>query len=72
VTFISPVAEFTPRNVQPSDERAKLVYRVKITLANPEGIFKPGQPADAFLVKDRRRKDKNREQKAGNRTINPT
>jgi HlyD family secretion protein len=49
VTFISPEAEFTPRNVQTPDERAKLVYRVKITLPNPEGVFKPGMPADGFL-----------------------
>lgn len=49
VTFISPEAEFTPRNVQTPDERAKLVYRVKITLPNPDGLFKPGMPADGFL-----------------------
>lgn len=49
VTFISPIAEFTPRNVQTPDERAKLVYRIKVTLPNPEGIFKPGMPADGYL-----------------------
>ena len=49
VTYISPTAEFTPRNVQTPDERVKLVYRVKITLNNKEGIFKPGLPADGFL-----------------------
>ena len=49
VTFISPEAEFTPKNVQTPDERVKLVYRVKITLPNPDGIFKPGMPADGFL-----------------------
>jgi HlyD family secretion protein len=49
VTFISPEAEFTPKNVQTPDERAKLVYRVKITLPNPDGVFKPGMPADGFL-----------------------
>ena len=49
ITFISPEAEFTPKNAQTPDERAKLVYRVKITLKNPNGIFKPGLPADAFL-----------------------
>jgi len=49
VTYISPTAEFTPRNVQTPDERAKLVYRVKITLPNKEGIFKPGLPADGYL-----------------------
>ena len=49
ITFISPEAEFTPKNAQTPDERAKLVYRVKITLKNTNGIFKPGLPADAFL-----------------------
>lgn len=49
VTYISPEAEFTPRNTQTADERAKLVYRVKITLPNRDGIFKPGLPAEAFL-----------------------
>jgi HlyD family secretion protein len=49
VTFVSPEAEFTPRNAQTPEERAKLVYRVKITLPNPEGVFKPGMPADGYL-----------------------
>jgi HlyD family secretion protein len=49
VEFISPEAEFTPRDVQTADERAKLVYRVKIALPNPEGVFKPGMPADGYL-----------------------
>jgi HlyD family secretion protein len=49
VTFTSPEAEFTPRNVQTPEERTKLVYRVKITLKNKDGIFKPGMPADGFL-----------------------
>ena len=49
VTFISPEAEFTPKNVQTPEQRAKLVYRLKITLPNPQGVFKPGLPADAFL-----------------------
>jgi HlyD family secretion protein len=49
VSFISPIAEFTPKNVQTPDERAKLVFRVKVRLENPEGIFKPGMPADAYF-----------------------
>ena len=49
VTFIASEAEFTPKNAQTPDERAKLVYRVKITLKNPDGLFKPGLPADGFL-----------------------
>jgi HlyD family secretion protein len=49
ISFISPVAEFTPKNVQTPDERAKLVFRVKVRLDNPDGIFKPGMPADALF-----------------------
>jgi HlyD family secretion protein len=47
ITFISPRAEFTPRNVQTAEERAKLVYRVKVTVDNREGILKPGMPVEA-------------------------
>ncbi len=49
VSFISPVAEFTPKNVQTPEERAKLVFRVKLALDNRDGIFKPGMPADAWF-----------------------
>jgi HlyD family secretion protein len=52
VAFISPVAEFTPKNVQTPEERAKLVFRIKIALDNPEGLFKPGMPADAWFDGD--------------------
>jgi HlyD family secretion protein len=46
VAFISSEAEFTPRNVQTSNERAKLVYRVKVTVDNSKGLFKPGVPVE--------------------------
>ena len=49
ITFISPRAEFTPRNVQTAEERAKLVYRIKVTADNREGILKPGMPVEADL-----------------------
>ena len=49
VTFVSPQAEFTPKNVQTADERAKLVYKVKLGLDNSDGVFKPGMPAEARL-----------------------
>jgi HlyD family secretion protein len=49
ITFISPKAEFTPRNVQTADERSKLVYRVKVTADNRNGILKPGMPIEAEL-----------------------
>lgn len=50
VTFVSPKAEFTPRNVQTAEERSKLVYRIKVTVDNRAGILKPGMPVDAELT----------------------
>jgi HlyD family secretion protein len=49
VAVISSRAEFTPRNVQTATERARLVYRVKVTLDNSRGILKPGMPVDVEL-----------------------
>lgn len=49
VVYVSPVAEFTPRNVQTKDERTKLVYGVKLEVENPNGELKSGMPADAYL-----------------------
>jgi len=49
VTFISPQAEFTPRNVQTADERSKLVYRIKVAVDNSAGVLKQGMPVDAEL-----------------------
>ena len=49
VTYVSPRAEFTPRNVQTQDERSKLVYRIKVSVDNRAGILKPGMPVDAEL-----------------------
>lgn len=50
ITFISPKAEFTPRNVQTPDERAKLVYRVKVSVDNRNGVLKPGMPVTVDLA----------------------
>ena len=47
ISYISPRAEFTPRNVQTAEERSRLVYRIKITVDNREGILKPGMPVEA-------------------------
>ena len=49
VTFVSPRAEFTPRNVQTAEERSKLVYRIKVNVDNRAGVLKLGMPVDAEL-----------------------
>ena len=50
VVFISPEAEFTPKNIQTREERVKLVYGVKVRLQNAEEILKPGMPADVTIA----------------------
>lgn len=50
ISFISSEAEFTPKNVQTQKERVKLVYRIKITIPNPNMELKPGMPADAEIL----------------------
>lgn len=50
ITYISPRAEFTPRNVQTAEERSKLVYRVRISVDNTAGILKQGMPVEAEIA----------------------
>ncbi|MDH7604885.1 MAG: efflux RND transporter periplasmic adaptor subunit [Melioribacter sp.] len=49
VIYISPEAEFTPKNIQTKDERTKLVFEVKIKIPNPNFELKAGMPADAVI-----------------------
>ena len=47
ISYISPRAEFTPRNVQTAEERSKLVYRIRVSADNKEGVLKQGMPVEA-------------------------
>ncbi|MBX3737065.1 MAG: HlyD family efflux transporter periplasmic adaptor subunit [Candidatus Didemnitutus sp.] len=49
VGFIASEAEFTPKTVQTPKERVKLVFRLKVDVANPKDELKPGMPADVVL-----------------------
>jgi HlyD family secretion protein len=49
VTYISPEAEFTPKNIQTKEERTKLVFAVKIKVPNPNYELKSGMPVDAVI-----------------------
>ena len=51
ISYISPKAEFTPRNVQTADERSKLVYRIRIAVDNKAGVLKQGMPVEAEIIK---------------------
>ncbi len=51
VVFIASEAEFTPRNVQTTEERVKLVYRVKVQIVGDASFdLKPGLAADVRLL----------------------
>lgn len=49
VAWISAKAEFTPTPVQTRDERADLVYAVKVRVPNQRGLLKIGMPGDLDL-----------------------
>lgn len=49
ITFISRQAEFTPSNVQTPEERAKQVFRIKVTLQEGLDKLRPGMAADVWL-----------------------
>jgi HlyD family secretion protein len=50
VSWISSQAEFTPTPIQTREERADLVYAVKIRVPNEGGVLKIGMPADVQFV----------------------
>ena len=50
VSFISSQSEFTPKQIQTTEERVKLVYRIKVRVDNSSLELKPGMPADAFIL----------------------
>lgn len=49
VSWVSPAAEFTPKNVETRDARAELVYAVKVAIKNPPGVLKIGMPAEVHI-----------------------
>jgi HlyD family secretion protein len=49
VGFISPSAEFTPKNVETTDLRTRLVYQVRIFVCDPRGELRLGMPATVTI-----------------------
>ncbi len=50
ISFISSEAEFTPKQIQTKEERVKLVYRIKVDVANPHQELKNNMPVDAEIL----------------------
>jgi len=46
VSWVAAQAEFTPTPIQTREERADLVYAIKIRVANANGVLKIGMPVD--------------------------
>jgi HlyD family secretion protein len=49
VTSVASQAEFTPTPVQTRDERAELVYAVRVRVPNADGVAKAGMPGELVL-----------------------
>jgi multidrug resistance efflux pump len=49
VTFVAREAEFTPKNVQTSEERSKQVFRIKVTVTEGREDLRIGMTADLLL-----------------------
>lgn len=47
ISYISSEAEFTPKQIQTTEERVKLVYRIKILVDNQAQELKSNMPVDA-------------------------
>lgn len=52
VRHIADQAEFTPRNVQTTDNRKTTVFAVRLALGSTGGKLKPGMPADVYFGLD--------------------
>ena len=52
VGFISPSAEFTPKPVQTTELRSKLVYQIRVFAKNPRRELRLGMPATVCIALD--------------------
>jgi len=50
VAHVASEAEFTPKNVQTDEQRARLVFRVRLDVEDPEGLLRPGMPGAATFA----------------------
>jgi HlyD family secretion protein len=50
IGFISPIAEFTPKNVETRELRTDLVYRLRVIIAKPDRYLRQGMPVTLRMV----------------------
>ncbi|MBS0374230.1 MAG: secretion protein HlyD [Proteobacteria bacterium] len=49
IGFVSPTAEFTPKNVETPDLRTALVYRARVVVEDPDDALRQGMPVTVRL-----------------------
>ncbi len=49
VAWMSPKAEFTPKNILTEESRTSLVYALKVNIENPDKVLKHGMPVEVAL-----------------------
>jgi len=50
IGFISPIAEFTPKRIETTELRSKLVYQVRAFVCNPDNELRMGMPATVDVL----------------------
>jgi membrane fusion protein YbhG len=52
IGYISPQAEFTPKNVETAELRTSLVYRLRVVVENPDDSLRQGMPVTVDPLPD--------------------
>jgi HlyD family secretion protein len=51
IGYISPRAEFTPKNVETAELRTSLVYRLRVVVENPDDALRQGMPVNVTVLR---------------------
>jgi len=58
IGYISPTSEFTPKQVESTKLRSKLVYQVRVYVNNPQNELRLGMPATVTITLDQPRQER--------------
>ncbi|MBV9275107.1 MAG: secretion protein HlyD [Verrucomicrobia bacterium] len=61
IGFISPVAEFTPKNVETRELRTDLVYRLRVIITQPDKYLRQGMPVTLQMVDEHHEPEQQRD-----------
>jgi HlyD family secretion protein len=55
IGYVSPLAEFTPKTVQTPEQRAELVYRLRVVVEQADAFLRQGMPVTVAVAEERGR-----------------